>query len=610
MPTGTEIRGAAKTVKQLLSGSRFSVDYYQREYRWETKQITELLEDLETKFFEDYKPNDEPADVEHYGHYFLGSIIISDKDGRKFLIDGQQRLTTLTLLLIHLNRNLSQQDREMAQLTPLIYAAHHGTRSFNIDVDERRPCMEALLNARDFHDDGQSESVTNILARFEDIEELFPGQLRGRHLPFFVDWLTSNVHLVEITAYSDEDAYTIFETMNDRGLPLTPVDMLKSYLLANIKHAENRNQVNQVWRSALLDLGTAKDADEMLKAWLRSQFAETIRDSKINPRPQDFERIGTEMHRWVRDRVGLIGLVAGDEYERFIREQLTYYQQWYLYLRRLATTPEDGEPKSAHFLDQYSVGMMYPLALAPLRLSDTEEEAKLKIDAVLKFLDIFIARRLWNNRAIDYAAIHRGLFGVVKDIRSADLGDVRARLLQRLENEEQTFSSNPAFALTEGKQRSTLLILARLTEFVETSSGRQSHYLEYVRRGGGKSAYEVEHVWANHFERHQDEFSHPADFASYRNRLGGLLLLPKSFNASYSDLTYEKKRSHYFGQNLLAQSLCEEAYENDPGLRRFVQASVLPFHPHPSFFRADLDERQLLYQRVAELVWSPDLLRD
>ena len=53
--------------------------------------------------------------------------------------------------------------------------------------------------------------------------------------------MIENVHLVEITAYSDADAYTIFETMNDRGLSLTPTDMLKGYLLANITDPDRRN---------------------------------------------------------------------------------------------------------------------------------------------------------------------------------------------------------------------------------------------------------------------------------------------------------------------------------------------------------------------------------
>lgn len=86
-----EIRGEAKNLRALLGGAKFAIDYYQREYRWETKQVTELIEDLSEKFNDSYEPGNERSAVEQYGHYFLGSIIISDKEGRKFLIDGQQR---------------------------------------------------------------------------------------------------------------------------------------------------------------------------------------------------------------------------------------------------------------------------------------------------------------------------------------------------------------------------------------------------------------------------------------------------------------------------------------------------------------------------------------
>ena len=109
-----------------------------------------------------------------------------------------------------------------------------------------------------------------------------------------------------------------------------------------------------------------------------------------------------------------------------------------------------------------------------------------------------------------------------------------------------------------------------MTDYVETRSGRSSRYLEYVCRHG-KERYEIEHIWADHPERHDDEFKHPKDFGEYRNRIGGLLLLPKSFNASYGDLPYADKRKHYLKQNLLAQSLHEDAYERDPGFTRFVR---------------------------------------
>ena len=69
------------------------------------------------------------------------------------------------------------------------------------------------------------------MARYHDIESDFPDELGEAALPYFIDWLLENVHLIEITAYTDEDAYTIFETMNDRGLSLSLTDMLKGYLL-------------------------------------------------------------------------------------------------------------------------------------------------------------------------------------------------------------------------------------------------------------------------------------------------------------------------------------------------------------------------------------------
>ena len=106
-PPTREIDGKGRTVRELLAGRKYSIDYYQREYKWQTKQVAELIDDLADKFLESYEPGHERSAVADYGHYFLGSIIISDKDGQKFIIDGQQRLTTLTLLLIYLQHQLA-----------------------------------------------------------------------------------------------------------------------------------------------------------------------------------------------------------------------------------------------------------------------------------------------------------------------------------------------------------------------------------------------------------------------------------------------------------------------------------------------------------------------
>ena len=133
-----------------------------------------------------------------------------------------------------------------------------------------------------------------------------------------------------------------------------------------------------------------------------------------------------------------------------------------------------------------------------------------------------------------------------------------------------------------------------------------SRFTEYIAEG--KNRYEIEHIWADHPERHIDEFKQAQDFAEYRNRIGGLLLLPKNFNGSYGDLIYTDKLPHYFGQNLLAKSLHADCYKHNPGFIRFKDNFGMPFKTHPVFKKKDMDERQELYRKLAELIWSPERL--
>lgn len=604
-----EIRGDAKNLRSLLSGAKFAIDYYQREYRWENKQVAELIEDLTEKFGDSHEPNNERSAVEGYGHYFLGSIIISDKDGQKFIIDGQQRLTTLSLLLVYLYRQLND-DEQKAQLSELIFSQRFGKRSFNIDVEERTACMEALFTGSMFDETDQPESVVNILNRYQDVEDLFPDDLTSDALPYFTDWLIENVHLVEITAYSDADAYTIFETMNDRGLSLTPTDMLKGYLLANITDTSRRNTASNIWRnriSELQDLGKEEEADA-IKAWLRSQYARNIRERRRGAAPRDFDLIGTEFHRWVRECEELLKLTSSNEFGRFIEQDFDFYTRWYIRIRKAAESLTEGL-EAIHYCAQNNFTLQYPVLLATLRREDTDHEIRRKLQVVSAFLDILVARRVWNWRAIDYSTMQYAMFLVMRDIRGKSVQELVPLLRKRLADETDVFASNEGFRLHGTNGRQIHRILARLTDYLETQSGRPSRFHEYIHRRG-KDGYEVEHIWANHPKRHDDEFSHPADFAEYRNRIGGLLLLQKSFNQSYGDMTYGRKRRHYLKQNLLAQSLHEDAYDRDPGFKQFIDRSGLPFQPHEQFKKADLDARQVLYQRLAEKIWSPARLEE
>lgn len=83
-----QILASAKTVPEIPHGQRYSVDYYQREYRWEAKQARELIDDLTEQLLADNDEADEREAVRGYGHYYLGSIILSDRDGELFIVHG------------------------------------------------------------------------------------------------------------------------------------------------------------------------------------------------------------------------------------------------------------------------------------------------------------------------------------------------------------------------------------------------------------------------------------------------------------------------------------------------------------------------------------------
>lgn len=602
-----EILGDVKTIRMLLSNAKYSIDYYQREYRWEAKQIEELISDLTGKFMESYEEAHERQEVEGYGHYFLGSIIISQREGKSFIIDGQQRLTSLTLLLVYLNnlQKARKVDNDLVPLDELIYSRRFAHLSFNLDVEERQGCMETLFKGGDFDPTDQPESVQNIVARHADIEAAYPEELRDRALPFFIDWLIEKVYLVEIVATTDEDAYTIFETMNDRGLQLTPTDMLKGYLLANIKDSDKRAAMNTLWKKSVQELAAGwKDAPaNCITAWLRSQYAEKIRERKRNAAPEDYDLIGTEFHRWVRNHEETLGLHGSADFIRFIERDFRFYQRQYLRIARAVSKMTPGlEP--VYYTGRFGFTLQYPLLLAPLTTADSEDTVVLKMRLVATYLESLIVRRVWNYRSISHSTMQYAMFLLMREIRHKSPAELASILHKRMELDASENTFYDWFYLHGQNRPNIHLLLARLTDYVERESGLPSHYSDYIVMSG-KHAFEVEHIWADKFEQHTDEFTHPHDFQGYRNRFGGLLLLPKSFNASFGALPYINKLPNYFGQNLLARSLHQQCYANNPGFLAFMSRSALPFVSHEAFAKEDNEARCRLYAQLAERIWNP-----
>lgn len=297
-----EILGSPKNLRQLLLNTKYTIHYYQREYMWGRKQIEELIDDLTSEFLNYYDPKYQREKVKEYGTYFMGSIVLTGRENA--IIDGQQRLTSLTLLLMYLRNRLQLNNEKYSTVDGMIYSEAFGKKSFNINVEEREECLTAIFNDEEFNYSGTNESIKNIWNRYNDIEDIFSGiEINGDELLYFIDWLLERVFFIEIVATTEQDAHKVFVSMNDRGLSLTPTEMLKGYLLSEISDDEKRLKANDIWKEkvALLKEIDKSEDETFIRNWLRAQYAETIRDTKAGAENKDFDIIGTGFHKWVRD---------------------------------------------------------------------------------------------------------------------------------------------------------------------------------------------------------------------------------------------------------------------------------------------------------------------
>ena len=162
------IDGRARTVRELLDKVKYAIDFYQREYAWQERQVRELIDDLTGKFLDSYEPGHSRHEVEGYGHYFLGSIVISHKRGQRFVVDGQQRLTTLTLLLIHLHRLQGDRD-ERIEVQNLVYSEKYGRKSFNLDIPDR---VEVMRVATQITVEIQHKAGRALCSAWDDLSSL------------------------------------------------------------------------------------------------------------------------------------------------------------------------------------------------------------------------------------------------------------------------------------------------------------------------------------------------------------------------------------------------------------------------------------------------------
>ncbi len=612
-----------RTIKELLQSRSFAIDEYQREYKWERANLEELVTDLQNKFATHYTPGDNPQDASRYGDYFLGSIIVTQRDTKSYLVDGQQRVTSLTLLLIYLYRQARERGLGVAStVEPLIFSDNYGEQKFNLDIAECLPVLKALFNGKDYHPDGKDESIQTIKARYDDLVSLdLAGEL-GDGLEPFIYWLIGNVGLIEIATETDSHAYAIFETMNDRGKPLSPVDMLKAYLLGAVSDSDQRAHANRVWKKTVLDLiswesapDTERDA-AFVKAWLRARYADSTRERRAGAVDRDWELIGSTFHRWVRDNAVRVGVGDAAKNRALMTDEMPFFKRAYLKVLAASQHYTPGlEPVFYNAHNDFT--WQSTVLLAPLNVGDDDETVRRKLAATATYLDIWVMRRAVNYIRVGYSSVSYAMWALCREIRGLALPDLIDTLRAKLAQDETDVSFEgsssrgrygiPYLGLNQFSKRYIYHLLARLTAYTAQESGQPDPFGELVDRSL-KNPWDVEHIWADDHDRHADECPTREEFDRYRDHVAGLVLLPADVNRSYQDKPFEEKAPHYAKQNLYAASLTAAAYEHQPQFTAFVAREGLPFRSYDHFGKAEHAERTELVRALVHRVWDPERL--
>ena len=601
-----------RTVAQVLESKKYTVDYFQREFSWERSHIEQLITDLTSSFLDEYSPGDSRAKGENYNNYYLGPLVFIERDGGRSIIDGQQRLTSLTLFLIFLN-HLQRKLGFTELLAPMIYSGHRGVKSFNLDVEEREECLMQLFESGTYETmNTDDESTVNMARRYEDIGQAFPEELRNDTLPHFLDWLRHNVILVEIIAYSEENAYTIFESMNDRGLNLTSTEMLKGYILSNIHDSALRKEANTRWRKAVQELHTwSKGEDQrFFQSWLRSQYADTIRAGATGSQNEDFEKIGNRFHRWFSDNLGNViekDVNTSQALEQFLKRDFEFFLNAYLKILE-AQIKLNNDLEHIYYIHQWGIAssLSFPLLMAPLKIEDDEKTVIEKLNLVARYIETFVVRRSVNYRRFAASSIRYTMYTLVKDIRRKEVSELKSIFQNRLQKMSEDWKGMDNFGMHSQNRRFVKFLLARITAYIEKESGYPTSFANYYDDEIEGKPFQIEHIWADQFDNHREDFEQRDDFQRCRNLIGGLLLIQQGRNQSLGKMHYEQKREHYVGENLLASSLCGITYKNNPNFTKMCNRLALNFSPHNEFLKIDLMKRQRLYRQIAECIWSYD----
>jgi len=514
---------ANQTYRQLVgNGLIYTVPRFQRDYSWTDIEWDDLWRDILNVIEPD-------GDNAHY----MGYLVLQSRDNKNFdVIDGQQRLTTMSILILAVLANLER----------LINAG--------FDSDRNRQRQDQLRNSfigyldpvtllsktkltlnrnnnylyQNFLVPLQPAPKRNLRATehlmrkafdwfFDRIDEKYGVLNSGEELARFIDLLTDRLFFTVITVTDELNAYKVFETLNSRGVKLSSTDLLKNYLFS-VVHSEihderELNELETRWEVLVGKLGSESFPDFLRTHWnSRNRF---VRHAEL------FKKIREQ----IRDRAAVFRLV------RSMEEDADPYAA--------LANPEDTlwHPEQREYiaeLKMFSVKQLYPLILSAYRKFNTADfTSLLRACSIISFRYNVIGGLATNEQERVYTLTAER----IADNTLHNFNQAIQELRSIYTNDEQFKAAFTEKQLKTTQSRNKRIVRYLLFKIEKQVSGHDYDY--------DSDSYNIEHVLPEN-PGEGWEYINDRDHEQLVYRLGNMTPLKTSTNRNIGNTSFENKK--------------------------------------------------------------------
>lgn len=543
---------------QILSNTSppIRVPDYQRDYSWETQQVTEFWEDLIA--FGGSNPQASLVGKE----YFLGAAVLVNTGTYHLLLDGQQRLATATILLAALRDKISEYNKDAAKQIQDRYIAFedHLTgdrilkielnifdRAFFRDFVQSFPKVAGTTPIKKSH-----KLIKNAYEFFKQkIDEAWDlaggGKKGSEQASHITRTLRDHMVLVTVVSNNDQSAASIFATLNDRGIGLSTVDLIRSFVLQRAP-ATQREEIIECWDAMFNSCGTTSAAETLIRMSWVAQHGDVKTRALY--------------------KIVSVALKADNpplEYSRRLREDAALYRQFH-----------DGDSDDSDLQeDLIALRMLKFTACYPLLLAaDHQLNAQEKKTLTKALVAIVVRHNVVCN--LDRAKLESTVYAAAKLLSDGKGHAVALASLQGISPGKEQFVGSFANLAFSTAEHGTARYLLRCFD------SQLATTMEVTIAGADR--VHVEHIYPqnppplNRWEEH----------ARYVNRLGNLTLLDKRLNEQIKNSDFPTKK--------------EKAYKDS---RLEITKALLSYDP---WSEDTVIARQEMFRDMAQSIWPVSLI--